>query len=192
MSKINAFTLKDPDVCVRCGKDMQAGEEVSWLRNPVSKGYFHTLCEAKPVQEHLLKIRVPAADSPLGYVWARPGAIPDGTEGQDRESYSDTQDRDSYVPDPNLKPLKTIPGADAPLPGPWEQKPAPQVNADGILLNALAQALLPKLSAQIAEAVAKGQPRIVVNVYVPKPGDEAKALDLLSKELFLLNSVQSL
>ena len=26
----------------------------------------------------------------------------EGTEGQDRESYTDTQDRNSYIPDPNL------------------------------------------------------------------------------------------
>jgi hypothetical protein len=32
MSKINAFTLNEPDTCVRCGQDMAVGTEVSWLR----------------------------------------------------------------------------------------------------------------------------------------------------------------
>lgn len=30
----------------------------------------------------------------------------DGTNGQDRKSYTDTQDRDTYEPDPNLVPTK--------------------------------------------------------------------------------------
>lgn len=68
----------------------------------------------------------------------------------------------------------------------------PEISPDGKLLNALAQALLPELNKKIAEAVANQQPRIVVNVYCPKPGDEVRALDILSKELFLLEKVQQI
>ena len=64
--------------------------------------------------------------------------------------------------------------------------PAPRVpNADGVLVN---EETLSKL---IAEAVAK-MPRIIVNVIVPKPGDEAAALELLSKELFMRSEVKAI
>jgi hypothetical protein len=171
-TKIAPFTLKDPDICVKCGQDMPEGTHATWLREPECKGYYHPTCEAKPIIAALTKIKVPAADSPVGYVWMRQNAIP-CTEG------------------PELKPLATILAAAAtPLPGPWKEQP--QVSADGILLNALAQAILPKIHQQIAEAIKSQQPRIIVNVYCPKPGDEVKALDLLSKELFLLEKVNEL
>lgn len=61
---------------------------------------------------------------------------------------------------PELTPLKTLPGADAPLPGPWAAKPAPakpatalpdlNVGTDSVLLNTIAKALLPALGKMIA------------------------------------------
>jgi hypothetical protein len=153
VSKINAFTLKDPDTCVRCGMDMPEGTVVSWLRMPTAKGYFHTGCVDKPIIESLLKVKVQAADSPLGYIWMRTCTIPEGTP------LGETTPATRLIPSHN--------------PDPTHEQVADLIQ-------------------QIAEAVAQNQPRIVLNVYVAKAGEEVKALDLLSKELFLLNSVQKL
>ena len=38
-----------------------------------------------------------------GFVDCRCPDEPEGTEGQDRSNYTDTQDRESYVPDPVLE-----------------------------------------------------------------------------------------
>lgn len=62
---------------------------------------------------------------------------------------------------------------------------------DGVL-GALVAAMEPHINARIAEALAKHKPGIVVNVFVPKSGDEAEALALLGQELFALQSVRTL
>lgn len=169
MKKIAPFTLKEPDICVKCGNDMPVGTEATWLREPERKGYYHPACEAKPTIEALTRIKVVAADSPLGYCWMRQREIP--TDARLGETTPATR----LVPSHN------------PTPKPVAVEPTSQIGPDGILIDTLAKLLLPKLT----EAF-NNHPRIVVNVYVPKAGDEVKALDLLSKELFLLDKVQSI
>lgn len=196
-SKIAPFTLTDPDMCVKCGKDMPEGTEATWLREPDRKGYYHPACANLPTQEGLTKVKVQAQDSPLGYVWMRVNAIPTRsllgettpatrlvpTEAKETNGEANLQTRQA-------RPVQVV--QDTVLPRVPEGNERPQLNADGILLNALATALLPKLGQLVSEAIAKHEPRIVVNVYVPKSGDEVKALDLLSKELFLLDKVQTI
>jgi hypothetical protein len=86
--------------------DMPEGTVVSWLRTTVSKGYFHVACLEKPVIENLLKVKVQAADSPLGYVWMRACIVPNGTP------LGETTPATRLIPSHNPDPL----------PGPWEVK----------------------------------------------------------------------
>ena len=127
MKKIAPFTLKDPDICVKCGNDMAVGTEATWLREADAKGYYHPTCEAKPNIEALKKVRVAAADSPLGYVFMRKGAIPASTPLG--ETTPATKLILSHNPTPKTE--------------------EPKISADGILIEALAQTLLPKLTAAL-------------------------------------------
>lgn len=161
-TKIAPFTLRDPDLCVKCGVTMPSGTVATWLREPERKGYYHPACEAKPTNEQLVRVRVPD-DSPMKYSWIR-------------------------VSDINSKPVDT----EKLSTGPKMESGVVPPGADGILLQALTAALLPSLTAQIAAAVANNQPRIVVNVYCPRPGDEVRALSALSTELFLLQEVKTI
>jgi hypothetical protein len=209
-TKIAPFSLTEPDICVKCGGDMAIGSHATWLREPERKGYYHPSCGTLPTIEALTKVKVQAQDSPLGYIWMRVNAIPaqsllgettpatrliptEVTDGNTTEHVApESTDRvPAMASQESIRSLFNDPRITAPLPSPWEVKtPAP--SADSILVNAIATALLPALGKMVSEAVANGQPRIVVNVYVPKKGDEVKALDILGKELFLLESVQSI
>lgn len=179
-SKIAPFTLPSPDQCVKCGLEMPKGTECTWLRDGNARiGYYHIECKDKPTIPALTRVKVKDSGSPLGWVWMRVNAIPD------------TKERYGPQPTalPSLRPMLDKLN-DMPLPGAWEVKPAPTppaptISAEGILLNALAQQMLPAITKMIAERA----PRIVCNIYVAKAGDEVKAMELLSKELFLLQSV---
>jgi hypothetical protein len=169
--KQRAFTAQESDVCCKCGNDIEIGQEISWLREPERKGNFHVACAALPTQEALTKVRVQAHDSPLGYVWLRVNAIPAGSK------------LGETTPATRLVPTQAVPISSTTV---------PNVSTDGVLLNAIATALLPALGKMVSEAIAQGEPRITVNVYCPKPGDATKALDILGKQLFLLDSVREI
>ena len=38
LRKINNFTAKEPDTCVKCGKAIVPGQEIGWLRDADRKG----------------------------------------------------------------------------------------------------------------------------------------------------------
>jgi len=157
-----SFTVREPDICVKCAQPIAVGQEICWLREADRKGYYHAnaVCIEKPIIMALTRVRHEDASSPFGYAWVREKDLP-------------------MQPVVNTSPAKTV--------EPAVSESAPVINADGIIVNAVAKALLPALGKMIAEM--KG-PRIVCNVYVAKAGEETKALDLLSKELFLLQSTQ--
>ena len=156
--RINAFTSKLHDTCVKCSKSITPGQEVGWLRDANRKGHFHSECASLTTIEALALVRVQDQGTREGYRYVR---------------VKDLGGVQALLPE---HPVATRLAAPAPARSP---------NADGILVTE------EKLADLIAQAVAK-MPRIVVQVFVPKPGDEKAALELLSKELFMRSEVQSI
>jgi hypothetical protein len=155
--KINCFTAKLHDVCVRCANPITPGQEVGWLRDANRKGHFHAECAALPTIETLALVRV--------------------QDDTAREGYRYVRVRDLKAP--ALLPEHPVAVRLA------APAPARVPDADGIMVNGQTLATL------IAAAIAK-MPRIIVNVIVPKLGDEKAALELLSRELFMRSEVHTL
>ena len=71
MRKINNFTAKDPDTCVKCGKAIVPGQEIGWLRDADRKGHFHVDCASLPTLEALTLVRVQDTSTREGYRYVR-------------------------------------------------------------------------------------------------------------------------
>jgi hypothetical protein len=193
-SKIAPFCLRAPEICVKCGEDMPAGTVATWLRSPNEKGYYHPMHESMMTNPQLVRVKVPD-DSPLKYSWMRVCDIQN--KSVDTEKLPSGHKTETEVKHAPIFPVVTVaPGAKGLMEkGVASVRPelgAPAVSPNDILLNALVQALLPSLTERIAAAVANDQPRIIVQVFVPKEGDEVKALDVLSRELFKLVGVNQI
>lgn len=165
MRKINAFTAKESDVCVKCCKDIVPGQEIGWLRHADRKGYFHIQCQALPTQEALTLVRVEDPTVREGYRYVRvqdlagPALLPEHPVAVRL-----------FTPE-----VRTV--LEAPLPGTWK------VNSDGIMVT---QETLNQL---VAKAVAQ-LPRIQVTIVVRDEADAEPALEMLSRELFARTGVQ--
>jgi len=169
---IKAFTAKEPDICVKCGKPIAIGQEISWLRDAERVGYFHVEERSMETIMALTKVRVTDPGAQLGWRWVR-------------ERDRGTAHPAIYTP---VLPVLSVSRDDKPQAQPTAiSKEIPsEVSTDGIIVAAVAKALLPAIGKMIADA--KG-PRIVCNIYVNKSGEEIEALNSLSKELTTYSSM---
>jgi hypothetical protein len=71
LRKINKFTAKEPDTCVKCGKAIVPGQEIGWLRDADRKGHFHVDCASLPTLEALTQVRVQDRSTREGYRYVR-------------------------------------------------------------------------------------------------------------------------
>ncbi len=141
MAKNLGFSLREPDTCVKCAEEMPIGTEVSWLRDPGCKGFFHTECRDLPAQPHLVLIQKQDPTSPTGYVWARAGGSPLPPRTQPKAIMA--------LHDPNV--VSTAPAVT-------------QAPAQGVL-EALAQAIMPYLKVQVAAQVDAALAKVTVRVH---------------------------
>ena len=169
---IKAFTSKEPDICCKCGETILVGSEVSWLRAAERIGYMHIECRDKETIMALTKVRVTDPEAQLGWRWIR-------------ERDRGTAHPAIYTP---VLPVLSVSRDDKPQAQPIaiSKEKSSEVSTDGIIVAAVAKALLPAIGKMIADA--KG-PRIVCNIYVNKSGEEIEALNSLSKELTTYSSM---
>lgn len=178
MTTIKAFTAKEPDICVKCGEQIKIGDEISWLRDAERVGYFHPEERDKETIMALTKVRVTDPTAQLGWRWIR--------------------EKDRGVPGMTAIFTPVLPVLTVSRAGQSDEKikehvqitslpAAVETVSDSFIVQAVAKAVMPMLRKMITEV--KG-PRIVVNVYVNKSGDEIEALETLSKELATYSNVR--
>jgi hypothetical protein len=69
--KINSYTARLNDQCVKCSKPIKPGDEIGWLRAADRKGYFHASCAALPTIEALALVRVEDPKTREGFRYVR-------------------------------------------------------------------------------------------------------------------------
>lgn len=142
MATLKTFTLREADVCVKCATLMPVGTEVSWLRDPEAKGFFHVSCGHLPAQPGLVLRKRPDPTNVLGFVWARAGSA-------------------------TTMPPRTQPKALMALPDTNTQSTAltvSQAPAAGVI-EALAQAIMPYLTAHVTAQVNAELSKVTVRVH---------------------------
>lgn len=141
MATTKSFSLREAEVCCKCGTRMAVGTEVSWLRDPEARGFFHVSCGHLPAQPGLVLRKRQDPTNALGYVWARAG-------------------------DASTMPPRTQPKAIMALHDPNTVSTAPagtHAPAHGVL-EALAQALMPYMAAQVTAQVDAALAKVTVRV----------------------------
>lgn len=142
MAGTKSFSLREAEVCCKCGTRMPIGTEVSWLRDPEARGFFHISCGHLPAHPGLVLRKRPDPTQAIGYVWARVGnasSLPPRTQPK------------AIMALPDANTLSTAPVA--------TQAPAPP----GVL-EALAKALQPFLAVQVAAQVDAVLAKVTVRV----------------------------